>query len=115
MYVEPEKLYCNDREQWRTWLETNHEKSTGIWLVMYKKASGKVSISYGEAVEEALCFGWIDSKMMGYNEESYLQMFTPRKPKSNWSESNIIRIKRLIKEGKMTPAGMAKISEELLQ
>lgn len=100
-------LYAKDRTQWRRWLEKNHDKEKEIWLVFYRKDSGKVSISYNDAVEEALCFGWIDSIEKGIDGERFAQRFTPRKPKSKWSETNKERVKKLIKEGKMTKAGLA--------
>ncbi|OGK25341.1 hypothetical protein A3C25_06180 [Candidatus Roizmanbacteria bacterium RIFCSPHIGHO2_02_FULL_38_11] len=99
-------LYIKNREEWRRWLEKNHKKEPEIWLVYYKKHTKKSSIPYNDAVEEALCFGWIDSTVKGIDGEKYAQRFSPRKPKSNWSEPNKERIERLIKEGKMTPAGL---------
>lgn len=100
-------LYVKDRDQWRKWLFENHDKEKEIWLVFYRKDSGKPRISYNDAVEEALCFGWIDSIEKGTDHERFAQRFTPRKPKSQWSETNKERVKRLIKDGKMTKAGFA--------
>lgn len=100
-------LYVTNREKWREWLEKFHHKEKEIWLVFYRKDSGKVSIHYNDAVEEALCFGWIDSIEKGIDHERIAQRFTPRKSKSQWSETNKERVRRLIKEGKMTPAGLA--------
>lgn len=102
-------LYVTNRKHWREWLEENHDKKTEIWLVFYKKASGKPSIAYNDAVEEALCFGWIDSMEKGIDQERYALRFTPRNPKSKWSKSNIERVQKLIKEGKMTKAGLSKL------
>ncbi len=99
-------LYVKSRKEWRTWLEKNHDKATDIWLVYYRKASGKPRIPYHEAVEEALCFGWIDSILKGVDRERLAQRFSPRKPKSNWSILNLERMKRLIKSGLMTSAGL---------
>lgn len=100
-------LYCETRAEWRAWLKKNHAEAREIWLVYYKKATGKASVAYEEAVQEALCFGWIDGMNKGLDAARYLQRFTPRKPASNWSDSNIARMKRLIAEGRMTPAGLA--------
>ena len=99
-------LYLADRDEWRVWLEENAKTSEGVWLLYYKKNSGKQRIAYNDAVEEALCFGWIDSKIKRIDEASYAQWFTPRKPASQWSSSNIKRVKDLIKQGKMTQAGL---------
>ncbi len=104
-------LYAKDRKTWRAWLTKNHAKAPGIWFTYYKKGSNKPSVPYAEAVEEALCFGWIDATTRSLDEERYVQLFTPRKPKSGWSKINKERIKRMIDEGSMTPAGMEKIEE----
>ena len=95
------------RKAWRTWLETHHASSTGTWLVYAKKHSGLRSLTYNDAVEEALCFGWIDSKIHPIDDDFYMQMFTPRKPKSAWSASNKARVKRLLADGLMRAAGLA--------
>lgn len=99
-------LYVEDRSKWRAWLEANCEQAKEIWLVYFKKGSGRPRVDYGEAVEEAICFGWIDSKIKKLDEDRYAQLFTPRKPGSRWSASNIARAKRMIQEGKMMAAGM---------
>lgn len=101
------ELYFKTREDWRYWLEENHKNTDGIWFVFYKKQSGKPSVLYNEAVEEALCFGWIDSKIKSVDEEHYIQWFTPRRPGSSWSKLNISRVGKLMAEGKMKPAGLA--------
>lgn len=90
---------------WKKWLEKNHAKSMGIWLRFFKKKSGVPSITYAEALDEALCFGWIDSQLQKYDEISYLQKFTPRRAKSIWSKRNIEHVARLVKEGRMQPVG----------
>jgi uncharacterized protein YdeI (YjbR/CyaY-like superfamily) len=95
---------------WRAWLEENHAQPRGIWLKHAKKSSGKKSVSYLEAVEEALCFGWIDSQKQAYDEDYFLQKFTPRGPKSVWSKINVAKAEALIKSGKMRPAGLATIN-----
>ncbi len=106
-------LHIKNRNQWRKWLEKNHKSLPEIWLVYYKKHTGKASIPYNDAVEEALCFGWIDSTVKKIDEEKYAQRFTPRKLNSNLSETNKERVRRLIKEGKMTSAGLDKIKHHL--
>ena len=101
--------YAKDRKAWRKWLEKNHKTCGGIWLIYYKKNSGKTRVAYDAAVEEALCFGWIDSTLNPRDEDSYMQLFTPRKEKSGWSKLNKDRVERLIAEGLMTEAGLEKI------
>jgi uncharacterized protein YdeI (YjbR/CyaY-like superfamily) len=98
-----------NRRQWRKWLEENHEKSRGIWFVYYKKATGKSRVSYDEAIEEALCFGWIDSVTRKFDDERSKLLFTPRKPKSVWSKLNKERVEKLIEKNLMTEIGLAKI------
>lgn len=100
------ELYCISREEWHEWLEKNHLIVDEVWLIYYKKPSGKPRISYHEAVEEALCFGWIDGKIRRINEEYYIQKFTPRRPGSRWSKYNIDRVMRLIQEDRMKPEGL---------
>lgn len=92
-------------KDWKKWLEKNHAKSMGIWLRFFKKGSGIPSVTYAEALDEALCYGWIDSLLQKYDEVSYLQKFSPRRPKSLWSKRNIGHVQRLSKEGRMQPAG----------
>lgn len=98
-----------DRRQWRQWLKKNHDTSPGVWFVYYKKASGKPRISHDDAVEEALCFGWIDSLPRKLDNERSKLLFTPRKPKSVWSKLNKGRIEKLIVQNLMTEAGLKKI------
>ncbi len=100
---------AKNRQIWRNWLEINYHQSPGIWLIYYKVKSGKPSIRYAEAVQEALCFGWIDSKIKSLNEESYKQIFTPRKAQSVWSKLNKQYVKELIEQNLMTEAGLEKI------
>jgi len=104
-------FYAKDRAEWRSWLENHHDSSPGVWVVMHKKGSDKPHITYEEAVEEALCFGWIDNKPNVIDEERFKLRFTPRKPRSAWSRSNKKRVEKLIEQGLMTPAGMRKIEE----
>ncbi len=102
-------VHCKTRQNWRKWLEKNHARTEGIWLISYKKATGKPRIEYDEAVEEALCFGWVDSKPGKLDDERSMLWFAPRKNKTGWSKINKERVERLIKEGLMTPAGLAKV------
>jgi len=106
-------LYTTNRKAWRSWLLEHHNSEKEIWLVYFKKHSKKKSIPYNDAVEEALCFGWIDSTVKKIDEESRGQRFTPRRENSLWSEMNKERARRLIKAGKMTNAGLAKIKVSL--
>jgi uncharacterized protein YdeI (YjbR/CyaY-like superfamily) len=102
-------IHAKSRAQWRRWLEKNHKSKKAVWLIIYHKVSVVKSVYYAEAVEEALCFGWIDSVKHKRDEESAYQFFAQRKPKSMWSELNRTRVERLIKEKKMKPAGQAMI------
>lgn len=106
-------FYAKDRKAWREWLSKNHDKKSEVWLVYYRKAIGKPTVTYPEAVEEALCFGWIDSIEKSLDSERFAGRFTPRKPKSNWSLSNRERAKKLIKQGLMTPAGSKVLPKDL--
>lgn len=98
-------LYVEDRSKWRAWLEANSSTAGEVWLGYYKKELGRPCVDYGESVEEALCFGWIDSKIKNFDESRFARLFTPRKPRSRWSASNIARAEKMIREGKMTAAG----------
>lgn len=100
------RVEARDRKKWRAWLRKNHARSPGIWLVFYKKASGVPTVRYEEAVEEALCYGWIDSLMKPVDGEKYRQLFTPRNPKSKWSAPNKARVERMMAAGLMTKAGL---------
>lgn len=104
-----ESIRAADRAAWREWLTENHRTSPGVWLVYYKVKSGKPSVRYADAVKEALCFGWIDSKVKSLDEESYKQIFTPRKAKSVWSKLNKSYIEELTTQNLMTAVGLAKI------
>ena len=103
------QLYVTDREQWRKWLSKNHATEAGIWLVFYKKETSRPSIEYEAAVEEALCFGWIDSIIKKIDAAKYARKFTPRSNKSKWSQLNKKRANKMIKQGRMTKVGLAKI------
>ena len=93
------------------WLEKNHACSKGIWLHIFKKGSGKKSVDHAAALDEALCYGWIDGQVDRYDDESWLQKFTPRRLKSGWSKNNTLHAERLIKAGKMRPAGLKEVEE----
>jgi uncharacterized protein YdeI (YjbR/CyaY-like superfamily) len=110
MIEKPAPRLFKTRAKWRAWLEKNHDKNKGLWLAYYKKNSGKSSVSYEEALEEALCFGWIDSTVNRLDDERYMQKWTPRNEKSIWSAANKARVKKLIAEGKMAPSGLAKVA-----
>jgi len=105
-------VYAKDRREWRAWLQKNHDKLSEIWLVYYKKNSGQPRVPYEDAVEEALCFGWIDGKIKKIDEACYAQRFTPRTSRSPWNKANIQRAERLIADGKMMPAGLAAFKSE---
>lgn len=98
--------YFKSQAEWRKWLERNHDKAQEIWIGFYKVNSGKKGITYKEAVDEALCFGWIDGVRYSVDELSYKNRFTPRRPKSNWSDVNIKRVKELTELGLMQPSGL---------
>ena len=104
------QFYPKNRKEWRKWLEKNHAKEKNVGLVMYKKDSGMPTVTWVEAVEEALCFGWIDSTVNKLDEHGRVQFFSPRKPKSNWSKINKAKVEKLIAEGLMTPSGLAMVN-----
>lgn len=94
---------------WEQWLDENHDSCNGIWLHFYKKGSGIASVTYAEALDVALCYGWIDGQIKSIDTLSYKQHFTPRRAKSIWSKRNVEHIARLTAEGHMKPAGMAQV------
>lgn len=100
----------NSAVDWRNWLQKNHQKEENVWLVYYKKTSGKPTVAYTDAVDEALCFGWIDSKAVGIDEEKFKQFFSRRKPTSVWSKINKAKVEKLIASNKMTQAGFQSIA-----
>jgi uncharacterized protein YdeI (YjbR/CyaY-like superfamily) len=100
-----ETFHAKTRQQWRKWLEKNSQSKKEVYLILYHKKSSTKSVPYSEAVEEALCFGWIDSLKNKRDAESAYQRFSPRKPNSNWSNSNKERVERMVKEGLMTGHG----------
>lgn len=107
--MEPAPRLFRTRRAWRAWLAANHDKSKGLWIAYYKKASGKTSVSYEEALQEALAFGWIDSTVRRLDQERYAQRYTPRNERSIWSAANKARVARLATAGLMAPPGLAKV------
>jgi uncharacterized protein YdeI (YjbR/CyaY-like superfamily) len=105
--VSAEATFFSTPDEFRAWLEAHHDIESELWVGYYKKATGKRSMTWSEAVDEALCFGWIDGKVQRIDEERHQQRFTPRRPRSNWSAINIAKIADLRAEGRMTPAGEA--------
>ncbi len=99
------------RAAWREWLESHHTQTEGVWLVSYKKATDKPRFDYEDSVEEAICFGWIDSKVNKLDEERSMLWFAPRKPKTGWSNPNKERVGRMLAAGLMHPAGLAKVEQ----
>ena len=103
--TEPERIELERRADWRAWLREHHRRSPGVWLVTPKKATGRPHVSYDDAVEEALCFGWVDSRSKAVDAELTSLFFTPRKPRSSWSPSNVARVEKLEAAGLMRAAG----------
>lgn len=102
-------IHPQTRAEWRAWLEEHHTQTEGVWLISYKKATGKPRFEYDDAVEEALCFGWVDSKPNKLDDERAMLWFAPRKAGTGWSKLNKTRVEKLLQAGLMTPAGLAKI------
>lgn len=100
-----------NRDEWRTWLVENHQAAKELWLIFYKKHTGRSGLTYAEALEEALCFGWIDGILKRIDHEKHTIRFSPRRANSIWSEHNKKRVRKLIREGRMTDAGLAKVQE----
>jgi uncharacterized protein YdeI (YjbR/CyaY-like superfamily) len=111
MTKEPAPSVCpSSPQQWREWLLAHHATARGVWLVYYKKAAGQPSLSWSQAVDEALCFGWIDSQAKPLDAQRYQQFFSPRKPASGWSRINKQKIEQLTAAGRMAPAGLASVA-----
>ncbi|MBF8270319.1 MAG: hypothetical protein HW386_2028 [Gammaproteobacteria bacterium] len=104
-----QQVYLKTRSQWRRWLTENHDRNTGIWLVFFKKETGVLTLEYDDVVEEALCFGWVDSIIKKLDKDRFVRKLTPRNDDSKWSAANIRRAELLIRQGLMTQAGMKKI------
>jgi len=107
--TERELLDLRTPLEWERWLERNHDAAPEVWLRLFNKSAAEPGIQYGEAVEIALCFGWIDSLARKYDADSRLQRFSPRKPRSAWSRSNVERVQRLVDAGRMRDAGQQQI------
>jgi uncharacterized protein YdeI (YjbR/CyaY-like superfamily) len=107
------QLHFENREKWRRWLRKNHDAHKIVWLVFFKKHTGRKNITYAAAVEEALCFGWIDSLIKKLDEDRYARKFTPRTDTGKWSALNLKRVKRLIASGRMTKIGLAKVPSDV--
>ena len=107
-------LYVTGREQWRTWLTKHGKSESEVWLIYYKQHTGRPRIPYDDAVEEAICFGWIDSIVKSIDDEKFMQKFTPRRNSSKWSALNKRRLRKMIGEGRMTDAGLATVSAATL-
>jgi uncharacterized protein YdeI (YjbR/CyaY-like superfamily) len=103
------QVHADDRGTWRAWLEANHATATGAWLVTWRPRSGRAGLDYEAAIEEALCFGWVDSTGGRVDDDRGKLYFAPRKPRSGWAATNKARIERLVAEGRMAPAGLAAI------
>lgn len=104
-----EHVQADDRATWRAWLEANHERARGVWLVTWRSSSGRRGLGYEAAIEEALCFGWVDSTGGRFDDLRGKLYFSPRRPRSGWAASNKARVERLMAEGRMAPAGLAAI------
>jgi uncharacterized protein YdeI (YjbR/CyaY-like superfamily) len=115
MPITEKTLYVAERNAWRAWLAENYDKEKEVWLIFPKKASGKPRIPYNDAVEEALCFGWIDSRVKRIDENSYAQRFSPRNPKSKYSQANKERLRELVHLGKVLPSVQATLGDILAE
>ncbi len=111
LFKDKKTFYAKDQQAWRNWLMKNHAKEQNVWLIIYRKASATPSVYYNESVDEAICFGWIDSVSYKRDEESRYQFYSRRKPKSGWSKVNKGKIIRLTELGLMTEAGLAVIEQ----
>lgn len=111
MKSEYEILEFKDSTEWRQWLDKHYASADGVWMKMYKKASGIKSINYAEALDEALCYGWIDGQVKKFDDVAYIQKFTPRRSKSIWSKRNVGYVARLEKAGLMMPSGLLEVQK----
>ena len=107
-------LHVTSRREWRSWLSKHYKSKDGIWLAFHRKSSGEPTIGYDEAVEEAICFGWIDVQIRRIDDHNHMRRFTPRRQGSNWSDSNKRRALRMLREGKMTGAGRSTLPPDVL-
>ncbi|HEX6327933.1 MAG TPA: YdeI/OmpD-associated family protein [Jiangellaceae bacterium] len=102
-------IVCRDAPEWEAWLAANHEGSTGVWLKIAKKHSGRTTVSITDALDVALCYGWIDGIRRSHDEDHYLQRYSPRRPNSHWSKVNVAKVESLIAAGRMRPSGLAQV------
>jgi uncharacterized protein YdeI (YjbR/CyaY-like superfamily) len=102
-------IVCRDPAEWEDWLAANHEGSTGVWLKIAKKHSGRTTVSITDALDVALCYGWIDGIRRSHDEDHYLQRYSPRRPNSHWSKVNVAKVESLIAAGRMRPSGLAQV------
>lgn len=109
-----ESLTLKTPSEFRRWLQKNHQTKIEIWLILYKKSSGRQTLTIAQAVEEALCFGWIQSRLKPLDPQSFAVRFSPRRKGSLWSPANLKRVRRLIAEGRMTEAGMEVLPDDLV-
>jgi uncharacterized protein YdeI (YjbR/CyaY-like superfamily) len=113
--AEMDERHFKDRKSWRTWLAARHETEKGLWVVFYKKHTGRPTLLYEDAVEEAICFGWIDGLIRRLDADRCARIFTPRSSKSKWSDVNVARAEKMMREKRMTEAGLAKFQNGLRQ
>ncbi|HLO35839.1 MAG TPA: YdeI/OmpD-associated family protein [Candidatus Deferrimicrobium sp.] len=102
-------VHPEDRAAWRRWLEANHATASGVWFVDWRRSSGRARLGYEAAIEEALCFGWVDAQGARLDEQRSKLYFAPRKPRSPWARTNKARVERLLQDGRMAPAGLAAV------
>lgn len=110
MPAELQELIVADAQRWRAWLKEHHQDSPGVWLVLHKKGGAVTALTYAQALDEALCFGWVDGQIGRRDAGSYRTRFTPRRPRSLWSARNVGHVARLEREGRMQPAGRAAVA-----
>ncbi|WP_436501469.1 YdeI/OmpD-associated family protein [Actinokineospora sp. HUAS TT18] len=103
-------ITCRDAAEWESWLSANHDSQTGVWLKIAKKHSGVASVTITEALDGALCFGWIDGQRRALDSQYYLQRYCPRRPKGTWSQVNVAKVEALTAAGRMRPSGLAEVS-----
>lgn len=108
--IELPELLVQDAEQWHAWLYSHHAEHPGVWLVLHKKGGQTTKLTYAQALDEALCFGWIDGQIARRDDAGYRQRFTPRRPNSPWSAKNVDNVTRLTQAGRMQPAGIAAVN-----
>lgn len=111
VFRDREVIFCTDEAEWEQWLAQNYTRHDGVWLKIAKKNSGIPSVTHMESLDGALCFGWIDGQGMPYDENYYLQKYTPRRPRSQWSKVNVAKVEALMRAGRMREQGLAEIHQ----